>query len=276
MVRADAVFLVIAAFAASILLAPLHAGQAAIRPAEAVAIPLNPLPFVLKGILRHPEGGERFPAVVLLPACGRFAESVDQQWGQALSSWGYVTLTLDVFTPRGIVGNNTCLFPAPPELAEDAYRGLNLLAKRRDVDPSRVFVIGFGRSGPLAFAAVERGGVEHTATRKFRGAVAFYPRCSDIKGVMTVATLVIIGARDHRLLEACRRMADGEGDVGISRQRDAGAPIRLAIVTDAYAGFDLPFFEKPVDVRGLHIEYSKAAVEQAKGQLREFLESIVK
>jgi dienelactone hydrolase len=270
MVRVKAVFLVIAT-----MLAPLRAEQPAVTmPAEAVEIPLNPLPFVLKGILRHPEGGGRFPAVVLLPACGRFADSVDQQWGQTLSSWGYVALTLDVFTPRGIVGNNTCLFTAPPEIAEDAYRGLSLLAKRRDVDRSRVFVVGFGRGGSLAFAAVERGGVERTAKRKFRGAVAFYPPCGNEKGVMAVATMIIVGARQQ--LEACRKMADGEDDNGISRRRGAGAPIRLAIVTDAYGGFDLPFFEKSVDVRGHHFEYSKAATDQAKGQLREFLETIAK
>jgi dienelactone hydrolase len=270
MVRVKAVFLVIAT-----MLAPLHAEQPAVTKPEAVEIPLNPLPFVLKGILRHPEGGERFPAVVLLPACGRFADSVDQQWGQTLSSWGYVALTLDVFTPRGIVGNNTCLFPAPSEIAEDAYRGLSLLAKRRDVDRSRVFVVGFGRGGLLAFAAVERGGIERTAKLRFRGAVAFYPLCGDDKGTMAVPTMIIVGDRQQQL-EACRKMAESEDDAGISRRRGASAPIRLAIVTDGYAGFDLPFFEKPVDVRGHHFEYSKAATDQAKGQLREFLESIAK
>lgn len=273
--RAKAISLVIAAFAASTLLARLHAEQPLTKPTEAVEIPLNPLPFVLKGILRHPEGGERFPAVVLLPACGRFADSVDQIWGQTLSSWGYVALTLDVFTPRGIVGQNTCLYPAPPEFAEDAYRGLNLLAARKDVDPTHIFVIGFGRGGSLAFAAVERDGIERNARRKFRGAVAFYPPCSDDKGVMAVATMVVVGAREQQL-DGCRRMAEGTDDNGISRRRGASAPIRLAIVTDAYAGFDLPFFEKPLDVRGYHIEYSKSATDQAKGQLREFLESFAK
>ena len=273
MARVKTALMVVAALAASTLLVPLHAQQPATKPAEAVEIPLNPLPFVLKGLLRRPEGEGPFPAVLLLPACDRFVGSADREWGQALSSWGYVVLTLDVFTSRGIVGKKTCLYRANPDLAEDAYRGLNLLAARKDVDPKHVFVIGFGRGGSLVFAAVERGSIEHSATRKFKGAVAFYAPCADVKGVMTVATLVIVGARSQSQLESCRKMAAGEDDAGISRMPGAGAPIQLAAIADAYAGFDLEAFEIPVDVHGVHLEYSKAAVDQAKEVLRQFLQS---
>ena len=89
---------------------------------------------------------------------------------------------------------------------------------------------------------------------------------------MTVPTLVIIGARDGKL-DACRKLAEGEDDMGISRQRGEGAPIRLVVLPDAYSGFDLPAFQKPADLRGQRIEYSKAATEQAKDVLRQFLAS---
>jgi hypothetical protein len=69
---------------------------------EEVQIPLNPLPFDLKGYLRRPNGAGPFPAVVLVPSCGRFGSSVDRDWGEALSSWGYVALTLDIFTAHGM------------------------------------------------------------------------------------------------------------------------------------------------------------------------------
>jgi dienelactone hydrolase len=132
MTRTTAALFVIATLAALIFLAPVRAEQSSV---EAVEIPVSPLPFVLNGSLRRPDGEGPFPAIILLPACGRLAGSVDQVWGQALLSWGFVTLTLDVFTPRGIVGQKTCVSPAPPELAEDAYRGLNMLAARKFVDP---------------------------------------------------------------------------------------------------------------------------------------------
>jgi dienelactone hydrolase len=275
MTRLKAALLVIATFSLSTVCAPLRAEESFAQPVETLEIPLNPLPFVLNGTLRRPVGEGPFPAIVLLPACGHLAGSVDQVWGQALLSWGYVTLTLDVFTPRGVVGQKTCLFPAPPELAEDAYRGLNALAARKYVDPKHVFVIGFGRSNSLVFAAVERDGVERTAKRRFRGAVAFYPPgCGAVKGVMTAATLIIAGARDP-VLEACRKMAEGKDDMGISRQLGAGVPIELAVMPDAYAGFDLPEFKKPVDVQGYRMEYSQSATDQAKEKLRQFLQSMV-
>jgi dienelactone hydrolase len=275
MTRLKAALLVIATFSLSAACAPLRAGESSATPAETVEIPLNPLPFDLSGSLRRPDGEGPFPAIVLLPACGYLAGSVDRVWGQALLSWGFVTLTLDVFTPRGVVGKKTCLSPAPPELAEDAYRGLNVLAARKFVDSRHVFVIGFGRSGSLVFAAVERDGIERTAKRRFHGAVALHPPgCGAVKGVMTVATLIIIGARDPAL-EACRNLAEGKDDMGISRQGGAGIPIELAVMADAYAGFDLPELKKPVDVEGYHMEYNQSATDQAKERLRQFLQSMV-
>jgi hypothetical protein len=50
---------------------------------------------------------------------------------------------------------------------------------------------------------------------------------------MTVATLIIAGAR-HPFLEACRDLAEGKDDMGITRRPGAGLPIRLAIVADDY------------------------------------------
>lgn len=104
---------------AFLLPAPLIAEQQSLNSPEKITIPLAHLPFDVKGNLRRPIGGGPFPAVILLPACGAFMNSVDQGWGQALASWGYIALTLDIFSPRGIKGGKTCLYPAPPEIAED-------------------------------------------------------------------------------------------------------------------------------------------------------------
>ncbi len=241
-------------------------------PAEQVLVPLNPLPFDVKGLLRRPEGAGPFPGVILVPACDRFVSAADQNWGATLSSWGYVTLTLDIFTAHDVAGHGTCLHLASAEFADDIYRALNLLVERKFVDPQRVYVLGFGRGGSLVFAAVGRGSMEQRARHKFRAAIAFYPACGDAKGNFTVPTLVVMGARDVKL-EACRKMAEGEDDMGISRRRGEGASIRLVVLPDTHSGFDLPAFQKGVDVDGLHIEYSKAATEQAKDVLRQFLGS---
>lgn len=242
--------------------------------AEDVTIPLNPLPFDMKGYLRRPNGAGPFPGVVLVPACDRFVTGDDRNWGDAIASWGYVALTLDVFTPHGIEGHETCLYPAPPELADDAYRGLNYLVERKLVDRERVFIVGFGRGGSLVFAAVARDGAAQREKHHFRAAVVFYPPCGDVKGAMAVPLLLIVGARDEQAAEACRKMAEGEDDMGISRQHGAGASIQLVILPEAYSAFDKPAFQKPVDVRGVHVEYSRQATEKSKEIVRQFLQSL--
>jgi len=75
MMRLMAACLVMAMFSLSIVVPPLRAEQPSAKPAESVEIPLNPLPFVLKGSLRRPDGEGPFPAVILLPATLR-AQSI--------------------------------------------------------------------------------------------------------------------------------------------------------------------------------------------------------
>jgi len=266
--------LVIAILSQWTIFAASRAQDTSVKPAESIRIPLTPLPFDLTGYLRRPNGAGPFPGVVLVPACGRFGDSVDRTCGETLSSWGYVALTLDIFTAHGMSDPTACRFSAArPELAEDAHRGLDLLIERKLLDVRRGFIIGFGQGGSLAFAAVGRDGVVPNAKHRFRAAVALYPPCGDVKGVMA-PTLVMVGARDERTLDGCRKMAAGEDDMGISRQPDAGAPIQLVVLPGAYAGFDIPAFQKPANFYGLHLEYSKAATDDAKEVLRQFFQTI--
>ncbi len=54
---------------------PSYAEQRPVPPPEMVEIPVSPLPFVLQGFLRRPEGAGRSPAIVLLPTCTNQARS---------------------------------------------------------------------------------------------------------------------------------------------------------------------------------------------------------
>jgi dienelactone hydrolase len=255
---------------------PCDAQQPSAPPVEMVQIPLNPLPFDLQGLLRHPEGKARLPAVVLLPACGRYVRPLEETWGARISSWDYVTLTIDGFGPRGIkhCGNGADADSA--DLAFDGYRALNFLIQKGFVDPKRIAIVGFGAGAWQTFSAIERGAIEQAADHKFRSAAAFYPFCSSFKGIMTVPTLILIGGRDNwTSTDACRKMAAGEDDAGISRQKGQGAPVRLVVYPDAYFGFDLPILKTPTQSRGHHSEFNQSAAEQSSEALREFLHSTV-
>ncbi|GLR84350.1 hypothetical protein GCM10007857_10600 [Bradyrhizobium iriomotense] len=262
-----------AALVALLATASTLAEQPSAKPVQEVKIPLNYLPFDLKGYLRRPDGNGPFQAVILLPICGAFLDSVDQNWGAAIVSWGYVVLTLDVFTARGIKSGQTCPYPAPPETVEDVYQALNWLVAQQNIDRNRIFLVGFGRTGTVALSTVERD-VATKAKRRFRGAVAFYPACGTNKGVMAAASLVIVGALDENRFEACRKMAEGNDDIGISRQHGEGIPIEFVALPDAYSGFDVPQYQEPVEVHGVHVEFSKAATERSKEILQRFLRAV--
>ena len=253
---------------------PGYADQRSAPFPEIVQIPVRPLPFDLLGLLRRPKGAGRPPAVVLLPACGEFANAkpLDEHWGARISSWGYVTLTIDSFGPRGVKdcdrGNS--------DLAFDAYRGLNFLIQKRFIDPKRAAIVGFAAGAWQTLSAVERGAIEQASGSKFRAAAAFYPPCRGFKGIMTVPTLILIGERDDFAgVDACRKMAAGEDDMGISRQKGEGAPVRLITYPEAHFGFDVPALKTATWYLGYRLEFNLSAADQSSEALREFLNSTV-
>ena len=266
----------IAASVASILFSPSFAEPQLAPPAEMIEIPVRPLPFVLQGFLRHPERSGRFPAVVLLPTCGKVTKELDDNWGATISSWGYVTLTIDGLDTRGIKDCGTIKNTDHTDLVDDAYRALDFLARKRFVDLKRTAIVGFGVGAWQTLSAVEPGAVQRASEHQFRAAAAFYPPCSSLEGVMTVPTLILVGARDDwGTADACRKMVAHRDDVGISREDLGASKVQLIVYPDAYVGFDIPSLKKPVNPFGHHLQYDEAAAHQSAQALQEFLESAV-
>lgn len=251
---------------------PCSADQQPILQAKSIQFegdfPFTPNPLVLKGYLRRPEGAGRHPAIVLLHGCAGFAERLDQHWGERLASWGYVTLTIDSFAPRGI--ENVCGKRLPRDQEFDPFRGLNFLVGQPFVDPRRIVAMGFSQGGSLALLTVERGANEQMYQNKFRAAVAFYPYCEELKGIATVPALILIGERDV-FTPGCRDMTEGRSrHLGMSRTTGEGSPIKLIVYPGAHQSFDSPR-TTPIDYLGYHLEFSQSATDQAIEAVREFL-----
>jgi dienelactone hydrolase len=259
--------------AAAVVIAMLTGCAAAIAETSASVVdfetPLSRLQ-PLQGYLRQPAGAGPSPAVVLLHSCNGNWRRLDERWGKLIASWGYVTLTVDSFGPRGL--SNTCSSGAPVDLAFDAYRALGYLVQQRFVDPTRVAVLGFSQGAWQALTSVERGIVEQASPNKFRAAIGFYPHCLGFKGNMTVRTLILIGELDDwTLATECRNMVDGRDDWGISRQKDQGIPIKLIVYPDAYHAFDAAGLTTPVLLLGHRLEYNASATDQSMSAVQEFL-----
>ncbi len=253
------------------------ADQVPSPPAKAIQfegdLPYTPKPLTLTGYLRRPDGAGRHPAIVLLHGCSGYAERLDQNWGQRLASWGYVTLTVDSFGPRGIV--DICGQRPIPDLAFDPYRALTFLVRQPFVDAKRIVVMGNSMGGVIALQSVERGAIEQMYENKFRAAVAFYPACNMLRGVMVAPSLILMGELD-KFAQGCRDMVNGLSSVsGISRSVGEGFPVRLVVYPDAHQGFDIPRFKIPVEYLGYHLEFNQSATDQSIEALREFLHTTV-
>jgi len=255
---------------------PCAADQTSVPPAKEIQfegdLPYTPKPLTLRGYLRRPDAAGRHPAIVLLHSCNGNAERLDQSWGQRLASWGYVTLAVDSFGPRGIA--NVCDQRSPPDLAFDPYRALTFLVRQPFVDARRIVVVGISTGGTIALQSLERGAYEQMYQNKFRAAVAFYPVCSLLTGVMTAPSLILMGELD-KFAQGCRDMVDGRSSDYVSRTAGGGIPVRLVVYPDAHRGFDVARFKTPVESSGYHLEYNQAATEQSIEALREFLQTTV-
>ena len=104
-----------------------------------------------------------------LPSCCCTAAAaagggLDERWGKRLAAWGYVTLTVDRFGPRGITNACTGVPPidAVRRLSRAEFPGCD---SRRSI-PSASPCSDFRKAAMLALLSVERGQIERTSSEQ--------------------------------------------------------------------------------------------------------------
>ncbi len=236
---------------------------------------------VIDGYLTKPDGAGPFPAIVHLHGCSGLADAFKAgtemgMWPARLAGWGYVVLTVDSFTTRGV--RQACTGDPAPPMADsigalvfqsrrgDAAGALAWLSRQPFVDARRIAVIGFSQGAITTLAAVGRHDAalfEHEGDRTFKAAVAFYPACP-ADGTMTVPTLILAGELDDWTpVTTCSAMMAG--------RTGAGSPVRLIIYPGAYHAFDVVSLQPGRVSFGHHVEYNAVAAEQASDEVRQFL-----
>jgi dienelactone hydrolase len=213
----------------------------------------------LKAYLSKPEGSGPFPAVVLLHGCSGVAPR-SRMWAQRLNDWGYATLVVDSFGPRGVInGCNGAV--SKDDRAYDAYAAKSYLSRIPYIAPNRIAVMGFADGGETAMCAINETCLSDPPGNPFAAAVAFYPDCTGHLASNRSPLLVLIGEKDDWTpAEACHNL-EGESEGQHAAQ--------FAFYPDAYHCFDVPGCNKIY--MGHRVKYDKPAAEDAQVQVKAFL-----
>ena len=125
-------------------------------------------------VLVHPEGTGPFPAVIMLHGCsGPFGR--DRMWAERLREWGYLTLRVNSFAPRGLKRVCGGGIMREEERVPDVLAALAYLRARPDVDPRRIAVMGWSHGGGAALSTLSA--LPEDPREGGRAVIAFYPGC---------------------------------------------------------------------------------------------------
>jgi dienelactone hydrolase len=205
-------------------------------------------PVTLGAILRLPKAAvEKMPAVVLLHTSGGMGGSggpVDE-WSRELNELGLATFAIDSFAGRGIVEtSNDQTRLARLAMILDAYSALEHLAKHRNIDASRIAVMGFSRGGQSAlYSAMTRFGKMHgpAGGLRFAAHISLYPDCSttfrDADAVDAPIRILQGAADDYNPLASCQRL--------VETLQASGGNVQLLVYPDAHHVFDSPALKEP-------------------------------
>lgn len=230
--------------------APDPTGAPTIAGFERVSFPAEPGFGVetLNGLFRRPPGTAPVPVVVVLHGCGGLWGRAgdlgvrDRAWADILVASGRAVLFPDSFGSRGLGSqcrNSARLARASRERPADARAAFAWLAHRPDVDPTRIYMVGFSNGGSTVLSALRRDAAP--AGGDYRAAIAFYPGCrpqaASARWTPRIDLLILIGEADDWTPAApCHTLAEHHAD-----------RVTLVGYPGAYHGFDHP--SSPVRLR---------------------------
>ena len=242
-------------------------GTPAVAAVEMVEFPVTDFQgrtFTLTGKLTRPEGPGPFPAIVALHGCDGM--DFDDPWAARLfAPWGYITLEVDSFGPRG--RSSTCetgaLALGANVRALDAHAGKAYLAGLAEVELERIAVWGWSDGGTTALMAVTNPSFsEPWRPHPFAAGVAFYPRCPLKLYSLASPILILIGEADQwNNVAYCRAMT----------QKGARLfDFELRVYPGASHGFDWP--DAPESFHGREVRFDPIATADAYARAKAFLE----
>jgi dienelactone hydrolase len=223
--------------------------------------------LTLKGILNKPQGEGPFPAVVMLHSCvgleGITTRKHLDTWAQRLAGWGYVSLMVDSFGPRGQSDICASVYLIPPKArAQDAHDAKSYLTELSFVDKNQIALMGWSHGGWTTLTAI----YENYRGDPFRCAIAFYPYCDiDLQNLNSPLSILIGELDSWCPAQLCfLKMPSGK----------TTHEVALKIYPQATHSFDLEGIDTSKE--GHQILYNPEAANDAIEQVKQFLAKYLK
>ena len=171
-----------------------------------VAVGTSPAGPEISGAMYRPSGGGPFPGLVLAHSCAGVNQH-NEIWAKLLSSWGYVVVSPDSFTPRGetnVCGRGNAV--SGNTRVADVAGALAFLNAQPFVRRNELGLVGHSHGGWTTVRAVQQG--YDLAAHGLKAAVAYYPSCqAQFDRDVAVPLLILIGDKDDWTpADACRRL----------------------------------------------------------------------
>lgn len=221
--------------------------------------------LTLTGKLWKPSGNGPFPAIVMLHGCAYTEKTLGYLsiWANRFADWGYASLLVDSFGPRGKAQICDQLdYISPTVRAQDAYDAKSYLQELAFINSKNISVIGWSHG---AITALQVATTMNEAG-SFSKTVAFYPYCPSQLPSHNTPLLILIGEKDDWCPAAnCSNMVLAEKD-------------KLEVVLKVYPNASHAFDFEEIDMinQGHILKYDPKATADAAIQVKGFLGKQVK
>ena len=208
--------------------------------------------------LTKPKNLESPPIVILLHGCGGLRPTVLRSLkhhASFLNQYGFATLILDSFGPRGNAGGWVCertsrLADARVYRAKDVLDTIDILKTRKDIDSNNIFLMGRSNGGSTAATLSFKKG-------KIRAIVAYYPWCGVVPTNPAIPLLVLSGAED-----------DWTSPVDCKNRDSEGGNLSVIVYPDAVHSFDLDI--PVITYKGHKIGNNPQATKDSRSKMTRF------
>ena len=191
--------------------------------------------FPVVGELYLPAADTRAPAVVFSQGLGGVRDARERSYAAQITQLGYAGLVIDSFKSRGTDGHAEpvrALEVTESMILSDAFAGLRYLAARPDIDPSRIYIVGFSYGGMVSVLSAHEqfARVFLPDGLRFAGHVSYYgstvPRVEDVRTSGAPVTIMQGGKDGNVDLARSQEIAE---DV-----RRGGSPVDYTLFPEAY------------------------------------------